>query len=100
MARAVRGLEPCRTPAVRAATLGGVPMNDPASYLAIYGSRPQVTSFSGDPLPLPCSRGGRRRGRAGMRRSDVYPREGVVVTAGTILVLPTPLAERLRGVAL
>jgi hypothetical protein len=92
----VRGLEPFRAPTVRAATLAGKPVADPASYLAVYEASPRVMSFSGDPIQLVLI-SKRPSPWTGLDASaDFYPRQGVLVTAGTILVLRPALAERLR----
>jgi hypothetical protein len=93
---AVRGLTPFAAPTVRAATLSGRPVRDPASYLAVYDAAPRVTSFAGDPLQLVLL-GKRPSPWTGPDASvDFYPRQGVLVTAATILVLRPALAERLR----
>jgi hypothetical protein len=94
---AVRGLSPFAAPAVTAATLGGVRVEDPASYLAVYDAQPRVTGFGGEPLPLVLLSSRPTPWTGAAASVDVYPRQGVVVAAGTILVLDRVLAERLRA---
>jgi hypothetical protein len=94
---AVRGLSPFPVPVVSSATLAGVRVADPASYLAVYAAQPRVTAFDGDPQPLVLrsSRPTPWTGPAAV--IDVYPRQGVVVTGAAILVLAPAVAERLRA---
>jgi hypothetical protein len=94
--RTVRGLVPFAAPTVRAATLGGKAVREPGSYLAVYDASPRVMSFAGNPLQLVLL-SKRPSPWTGLDASaDFYPRQGVLVTVGTILVLRPALAERLR----
>jgi len=93
---AARGIRPYPAPTVRGATLAGRPVLDPASYLAVYEAAPLVTSFAGNPLQLVLISNRSSPWTGPDASVDFYPRQGVLVTAGTILVLPPALTERLR----
>jgi len=93
----VRGLTPLAAPTVRRATVGGKPVRDPASYLALYdAARPRVTAFSGDPLEIVLESGRPSPWTGPDAAFAFYPREGVLTIGGRILVLPAAVAERVR----
>jgi hypothetical protein len=93
---AVRKLSPFAAPTVRRATVAGKPVSDPASYLALYEARAQVTVFSGDPLEIVLESGRPSPWTGPEAAFAFYPRESVVTTAGRILVLPVAVAERVQ----
>jgi hypothetical protein len=94
--KAVRGLSPFAAPSVRRATVGGKPVRDPASYLALYAAPAQVTSFSGDPLEIVLESRRPSPWTGPAAAFAFYPREGVLTTAGMIFVLPAAVAGRVR----
>jgi len=92
----VRKLEPFPAPIVRRATVGGKPVSDPASYLALYDARPLVTAFSGDPLEIVLDSARPSPWTGPDAVFAFYPRESVLTIGGKILVLPGAVAARVQ----
>jgi len=94
--RFVRGVKPYSVPSVRRATIGGRPVEDPSSYLALLAAPVRVSAFSGVPEPVVLE-SARMSPWTGMTPiADFYARQGVLVAAGMILRLPPAMAERAR----
>jgi hypothetical protein len=83
-------------PTIRRATVGGKPVRDPASYLALYQAQPQVTAFGGDSLEIVIESARPSPWTGPEAAIAFYPRDSVVTTAGRILVIPVAVAERMQ----